>query len=85
MVVDESSNNAEDFERLLELDRQIPDYFDEGPRTSASRRQDDADRRHDQLSNIASPSENAQVGTGNAVGRARVGLQRTTDVRADHF
>jgi len=57
MVVDESSNNAEDFERLLELDRQIPDYFDEGPRTSASRRQDDADRRHDQLSNIASPSE----------------------------
>ena len=33
LIVDEDSNNAEDFERLDDLDQEIPDYFDELPRT----------------------------------------------------
>jgi len=52
LVVDETSNNEEDFERLLELDRQIPDHFDEKPRKSADRIQQEAGRRHDALANI---------------------------------
>ncbi len=27
LVVDEKSDNVDDFERLLELDRELPDYF----------------------------------------------------------
>ena len=34
MVVDEKSDNVDDFARLLELDREMPDYFDERPRVS---------------------------------------------------
>lgn len=53
LVVDESSNNEDDFERLLELDRQVPDHFDEAPRKSADRIQQEASQRHDTLANIA--------------------------------
>ena len=61
LVVDETSNNEEDFERLLDLDQQIPDHFDEQPLTSATRRQEESDRRHDQLANLASPTETLQA------------------------
>ncbi|MCA9277403.1 MAG: hypothetical protein KDA29_15425, partial [Phycisphaerales bacterium] len=37
IIVDESHNNADDFERLLNLDREVPDFFDESPRRSANR------------------------------------------------
>lgn len=52
MVVDEKKNNEEDFERLLELDRENPDYFDEGPRRSANRMEELANRKHDAIANI---------------------------------
>src|SRR4051812_37228898 len=32
LVVDASKDQADDFERLVELDREVPDYFDEMPR-----------------------------------------------------
>ncbi|MCA9264743.1 MAG: RNA polymerase factor sigma-54 [Planctomycetales bacterium] len=53
MVVEDSSNNEDDFERLLELDRQFPDHFDERPRTSSNRMDEEADRRHDAMANLA--------------------------------
>ncbi len=51
MVVEEGKDNAEDFERLLELDRNVPDLFD-GTRPSSNRIQQESDRQHDQMSNI---------------------------------
>ncbi|MDP7016339.1 MAG: RNA polymerase factor sigma-54, partial [Pirellulaceae bacterium] len=51
MVVDD--NNTEDFERLLNLDQDVPDYFDEQPRRSANRMDEEADRKHDTIANIA--------------------------------
>ena len=51
LVVD-STDNTEDFERLLDLDRQVPDYFDEKPRSSANRVQEASDRKHDAIANI---------------------------------
>ena len=47
LVVEEDSNNADDFERLDNLDGEIPDYFDERPRLSANRIQDIAKHHHD--------------------------------------
>jgi RNA polymerase sigma-54 factor len=54
LVVDEAHNNADDFERLLNLDQDVPDHFDERPRVSANRIQEDSDRRNDAIANIVS-------------------------------
>jgi len=51
LVVNEEVSKGEDFERLDELDRQIPDHFDEQPRQSANRKQQEADRKHDSMAN----------------------------------
>ena len=60
IVVDEKHNNADDFERLLNLDQDVPDYFDESPRRSAGRIEEDADRAHDMISNVAEKPESLQ-------------------------
>jgi RNA polymerase sigma-54 factor len=57
LVVDETSDNAADFERLVELDREVPDYFDERPRVSSNRIQEDANRKHDAMANVESRHE----------------------------
>ncbi len=57
LVVDEKADNAEDFERLDELDRELPDFFDESPRRSANQISEDADRRQDQFANIEARPE----------------------------
>ena len=57
LVVDEKQDNVEDFERLDELDRELPDFFDESPRRSGNQISEDADRRHDQFANIAARPE----------------------------
>ncbi|MEZ6116882.1 MAG: RNA polymerase factor sigma-54 [Pirellulaceae bacterium] len=51
MVVDEKKNE-EDFERLLELDQECPDYFDEGPRKSSNRMEELINRKHDTMANL---------------------------------
>ena len=53
LIVDEDSNNADDFERLDDLDQEIPDYFDEQPRLSVNRVQEFSDRYHDTMANIS--------------------------------
>ncbi len=53
LVVDESQNNADDFERLVNLHQDVPDHFDERPRPSANRMQEAGDRAHDFITNVA--------------------------------
>ncbi|MEX2173319.1 MAG: RNA polymerase factor sigma-54 [Pirellulaceae bacterium] len=60
IVVDEAHNNTDDFERLLNLDREMPDYFDESTRRSAGRIEEDSDRLHDVISNVADRPESLQ-------------------------
>lgn len=68
LVVDEEHNNADDFERLLNLDADVPDHFDEKPRASSSRVQELGDRQHDMMANIVDRPESlhdhllAQIG-----------------------
>lgn len=52
LVVDETKDNADDFERLLDLDREVPDHFDEMPRKSANRIEEDANRKFDAMANL---------------------------------
>jgi RNA polymerase sigma-54 factor len=60
LVVDERQDNADDFERLVELDREMPDYFDEFPRRSVNRMDDESDRKHDAMANIESRPQSLQ-------------------------
>ena len=60
LVVDEAHHNADDFERLLSLDREVPEYFEETTRRSASRIEEDSDRAHDVISNVAERPESLQ-------------------------
>ncbi len=60
IIVDDKNNNADDFERLLNLDRDVPDHFDESPRRSANRVDDDGDRQHDLIANVAERPESLQ-------------------------
>ena len=54
MVVDDGTDASDDFERLLNMDQEFPDYFGDGPRPSTNRTEQIANRRHDTISNIAS-------------------------------
>lgn len=60
LVVDERQDNVDDFERLVELDRQLPDYFDESPRRSVNRMEDESDRKNDAMANIESRPQSLQ-------------------------
>lgn len=57
LVVDENHDNAEDFERLFNMDSELPGHFDESPGRSVNRIEEDADRRHDAIANIVARPE----------------------------
>jgi RNA polymerase sigma-54 factor len=59
LVVDSAHNNADDFERLINLDQDVPDHFD-GPKPSSNRIQEEGDRQHDALANLAPQDESLQ-------------------------
>ena len=60
LVVDEGQNNAEDFERLLEMDRECPDYFNDAPRRSASEMAEAGERKLDAMANVAARTHTLQ-------------------------
>src|SRR5262245_38515255 len=60
LVVDEAHQNADDFERLLNLDREVPEYFDESTRRSSNRIEEDSERAHDVISNVQNRPESLQ-------------------------
>jgi RNA polymerase sigma-54 factor len=53
LVVDEQRNNEDDFERLLNMQDEWPDHFEERTRPSLNRMEEDAARKHDALANMA--------------------------------
>jgi RNA polymerase sigma-54 factor len=52
LVVKDESNNADDFERLLQMDQDLPDTYEESHRKSTGQREEDADRQHDAIANL---------------------------------
>jgi RNA polymerase sigma-54 factor len=51
LVVDETKNE-QDFERLLQLDEEWPDHFEERSRPSSTRMEEEGDRKHDAMANM---------------------------------
>ena len=60
LVVDEKQNNADDFERLLEMDREFPDHFNDAPRRSASDLAEAGERKLDAMANVAARTNTLQ-------------------------
>ena len=60
IVVEEGQGGEDDFERLLNLDKDIPDHFDESTRPSSNRIQESGDRQHDLIANIVDRGETLQ-------------------------
>ena len=60
LVIDqEGQDNADDFERLLQLDRDVPDHFD-GLKPSSNRIQEIGDRQHDMMANVVDREDTLQ-------------------------
>lgn len=57
LVVDEKTDNKEDFERLLEMDREFPDHFNDAPRRSASEIFEAGERKLDAMANVESRTD----------------------------
>jgi RNA polymerase sigma-54 factor len=57
LVVDEAKNNTDDFERLLQMDEQFPDHFEERSRPSAARLEEEGERKHDAMANAVDRPE----------------------------
>lgn len=61
LVVDDAHNNEADFERLLEISQDWPDdNYSSGTRPSANRVNDDSERQHDLISNVATRPQSLQ-------------------------
>ncbi|MEM6779148.1 MAG: RNA polymerase factor sigma-54 [Planctomycetota bacterium] len=56
-LVVEDGDNKDDFERLINMDSELPSTFDDSFRRSAGAMSDDADRRHDMMANAQSRPE----------------------------
>lgn len=57
LVVDDKHNNADDFERLENMGQDLPEAYEESVRKSASRLEEEADRKHDAMANIVDRPE----------------------------
>jgi RNA polymerase sigma-54 factor len=53
LVVDETKDNVDDFERLLNMDEEWPDHFEERSRPSSNRVEEAGQRAHDAMANMA--------------------------------
>ena len=59
LVIDET-NGEDDFERLLNMDEEWPDHFDESSRPSSNRISEESDRKHDAMANMAARPQSLQ-------------------------
>jgi RNA polymerase sigma-54 factor len=57
LVVDTAHDNADDFERLLNMRDDLPEAYEERTRPSATRLDEESDRKHDAMANAVSRHE----------------------------
>ncbi len=60
LVVDEAKNNEADFERLLNMDEDWPDHFEERSRPSSTRVEEEGARKHDAMANMVARPQSLQ-------------------------
>ena len=60
VIDDSSSSNEDDFERLLKMDEQWPDHFEEHTRPSRNRVEEESSRKHDAMANMLARPQSLQ-------------------------
>jgi len=60
LVIDEGKDNTEDFERLLKMDEQWPDHFEERSRPSRNQVEEAGERKHDAMANMTARPQSLQ-------------------------
>src|SRR5271154_5626379 len=60
LVVDETKNNEDDFERLLNMDEEWPDHFEERSKPSSTRVEEEGQRAHDAMANMVARPQSLQ-------------------------
>jgi RNA polymerase sigma-54 factor len=60
LVIDESKDNEADFERLMRMDEEWPDHFEERSRPSRNRLEEEGERKHDAMANAAARPQSLQ-------------------------
>src|SRR6476661_7874753 len=60
LVVGEAKNNEEDFERLINMDEEWPDHFEERSRPSSTRVEEEGARKHDAMANMVARPQSLQ-------------------------
>jgi RNA polymerase sigma-54 factor len=60
LVVNENTNNEDDFERLINMAENLPDDYEERSRPSRGQIEAEGDRRHDQMANMVARPESLQ-------------------------
>ncbi len=60
LVVDEGKNNEDDFERLMKMDEEWPDHFEERSRPSSTRLEEEGARKHDAMANMVARPQSLQ-------------------------
>ncbi len=60
LIIEEGPHNADDFERLVNLDQEVPTFFDDQTRPSSNRVQDSIDRHTDLMANVPEHAETLQ-------------------------
>ena len=60
LVIDESKGNEDDFERLLKMDEQWPDHFEEHSRPSRNQMEEAGQRKHDAMANMMARPQSLQ-------------------------
>jgi RNA polymerase sigma-54 factor len=60
LVIDEAKSNEDDFERLLNMDEEWPDTFEERSRPSRNQIEEAGDRKHDAMANMVARPQTLQ-------------------------
>ena len=60
LVIDETKGNEDDFERLVKMDEQWPDHFEERSRPSRNQVEEAGQRKHDTLVNMTARPQSLQ-------------------------
>jgi len=60
LVIDEGKGNEDDFERLLKMDEEWPDHFEERTRPSRNQMEEAGQRKHDAMANMTARPQSLQ-------------------------
>ncbi|MHC4175962.1 MAG: RNA polymerase factor sigma-54 [Planctomycetota bacterium] len=60
LVIDETKGNEDDFERLLKMDEEWPDHFEERTRPSRNQMEEAGQRKHDAMANMMARPQSLQ-------------------------